>query len=304
MALTSPRFAGNARLQAASNNSPAMHKNEAEHDAVRILQKALVDLGFPLPLSTRRDGTLDGIYGDEVFIAVQKFQIKFGLLGKNGQPDGIVGKQTMSKLDDLFKGGAPVPLTDQQIMDNARTLSNAALSQAILALKSLETTLISPSSAVTQALLFLHQGTLDALQRWLKISRSDSDFVDNLRKARSLMEKNLATTATIVHQPSTGPDCKNGGFAWSNVGDPSQGVRCCDAFFLGPDAGSNKPIGPLCQMDVITHEFFHLVGLHEQSNTTRATITTAQALDCADNMAQLVAEITAGPHRDSCLTGK
>jgi hypothetical protein len=189
-------------------------------------------------------------------------------------------------------------------MDNARTLSKAALTLAISELKSLETALISPSSAVSQALLFLHQRTLDSLQRWLKISRSDGDFIDNLQKARALMEKNLATTATIVHQPSTGPDCKKGGFAWSNVGDPSQGVRCCDAFFLGPDAGGNKPIGSLCQMDVITHEFFHLIGLHEQSSTTRATITTAQALDCADNMAQLVAEITAGPHRDSCLTGK
>jgi hypothetical protein len=54
MALTSPRFARNARLQAASNNSPALHKNEADHDAVRILQKALVDLGFLLPGAEER----------------------------------------------------------------------------------------------------------------------------------------------------------------------------------------------------------------------------------------------------------
>jgi hypothetical protein len=58
---------------------------------------------------------------------------------------------------------------------------------------------------------------------------------------------------------------------------------------------------------VITHEFLHFVGVHHGGGPTdSATIrhnirTTSQALDSADNLAQLVAEITTpGGRTDAC----
>ena len=55
MPLTSPRFAGNARLQSAANNSPAMGFGE-RGDAVAIVQQAYLDLGYPMPISTFKTG--------------------------------------------------------------------------------------------------------------------------------------------------------------------------------------------------------------------------------------------------------
>ncbi|KAM3099726.1 peptidoglycan-binding protein [Phormidesmis sp. 146-12] len=94
--LRSPRFRNNARLQAAANNKPPMRPGE-RGQAVQILQQALIDLKFPMPISTRRRGTPDGIYGAETTATVRKFQQRYGL-----KPDGIVGKNTLSRLDRLF----------------------------------------------------------------------------------------------------------------------------------------------------------------------------------------------------------
>jgi hypothetical protein len=57
-----------------------------------------VSLNFCLPVSTKNGRQLpDGIYGPETFGAVKAFQMQYNLLA-----DGIVGKQTLGKLNDLF----------------------------------------------------------------------------------------------------------------------------------------------------------------------------------------------------------
>ena len=99
MTLTSPRFAGNARLEQAAQNSPAMRWRESG-EAVRIIQQAFIDLGFPMPISTKRIGSPDGIFGAETYNTTKAFQTKFGL-----PVDGVVGRQTMAKLDGLLAGG-------------------------------------------------------------------------------------------------------------------------------------------------------------------------------------------------------
>jgi hypothetical protein len=82
-------------------------------------------------------------------------------------------------------------------------------------------------------------------------------------------------------------------------GHPDRGVDCGEPFFTKD--------GPNCRRDVITHEFFHFCGVHHgggplQGATIRMNIkTTAQAFDSADNLAQLVAEITTvGNKTDAC----
>src|SRR5262245_52465972 len=103
MALKSPRFAGNARLQAAANNSPTIKWGE-QGEAVKILQQAYLDLGFAMPISTKKTGSPDGIFGNETFSVTKAFQSKHTL-----SPDGIVGKDTMAKLDELFAAAPPPP---------------------------------------------------------------------------------------------------------------------------------------------------------------------------------------------------
>ncbi|MCE9532998.1 MAG: peptidoglycan-binding protein [Planctomycetes bacterium] len=96
MAFTSPRFASNARLQQAAENNPALKAGETS-EAVRILQMALVDLGFPMPISTHNGSKLpDGIFGAETTKTVQAFQRANGLV-----VDGIAGRNTLAKLEIL-----------------------------------------------------------------------------------------------------------------------------------------------------------------------------------------------------------
>jgi peptidoglycan hydrolase-like protein with peptidoglycan-binding domain len=97
MALRSGRFAKNARLVQVSNNNPSMRQGE-KGEAVAIVQQSLVDLGFAMPITTNDGRSLaDGIFGQETFRVVKLFQTKNGLAA-----DGIVGRNTIAKLDDLI----------------------------------------------------------------------------------------------------------------------------------------------------------------------------------------------------------
>ena len=95
--LQSPRFAGDARLERVYHNAPPMRQGEI-HEAVKKIQQALIDDGFSMPISTRKLGEPDGIFGPETFETVQAFQTKYGLL-ERGKADGVVGTHTMGKLD-------------------------------------------------------------------------------------------------------------------------------------------------------------------------------------------------------------
>lgn len=101
MPLMSPRFASNARLQAAANNAPTIKFGEKDMEAVRAIQQAYLDLGFAMPVSTRKAGSPDGIFGAETQKVTRAFQTKNSL-----SPDGIVGRDTLAKLDQAFP--APV----------------------------------------------------------------------------------------------------------------------------------------------------------------------------------------------------
>lgn len=93
--LKSKRLKDDARLQRAFDNSPAMRKNE-ESEGVKTLQRALRDLGYPMPISFDK-GDADGIFGDETFATVQQFQIDHSI-----DHDGAVGRETLRTLDEMF----------------------------------------------------------------------------------------------------------------------------------------------------------------------------------------------------------
>ena len=102
MPLSSPRFAGNARLEKAASNKPAMGWGE-KGEPVRVIQQALIDLGHFMDISTKKFGSPDGIFGNETYERVKSFQRSKGLF-----PDGIVGQLTMKELDKALPGAGPV----------------------------------------------------------------------------------------------------------------------------------------------------------------------------------------------------
>ncbi|MGH4012941.1 MAG: peptidoglycan-binding protein [Pseudonocardiaceae bacterium] len=101
--LKSSRYSGDATLEAAYDNSPPLMAGGGRREAVAKLQQGLVDDGFAMPISFKSGGP-DGIFGKETKSTVKAFQAKHGLT-----EDGIVGRQTLGKLDELAGGEGPKP---------------------------------------------------------------------------------------------------------------------------------------------------------------------------------------------------
>src|SRR5687768_4927874 len=82
-------------LEAAAINQPPIEKG-CSGEGVQALQRALLDLGYNLPISTANGKKRpDGIFGNETDAAVRAFQADQKLA-----VDGDVGKDTMRALDE------------------------------------------------------------------------------------------------------------------------------------------------------------------------------------------------------------
>lgn len=107
------RFSSEPDLVKASSNSPPMRQG-ARGDGVRALQMALIDLGFPMPISTNNGQSLpDGIFGAETTKTVMAFQ-----RANNLDPDGVVGKHTMARLDALTAAQSDVVMQTDVLSGN------------------------------------------------------------------------------------------------------------------------------------------------------------------------------------------
>jgi peptidoglycan hydrolase-like protein with peptidoglycan-binding domain len=96
MPLTSPRFAGNDRLErCAAGDFDARLTLNTVGDFVALVQQALMDLGESLP-----QFGADGGYGQETTAAVLNYKTRHDLRSPDGSIDGIVGPLTMTKLDE------------------------------------------------------------------------------------------------------------------------------------------------------------------------------------------------------------
>jgi hypothetical protein len=103
--LNSPRFQGSVTIEQCLNGARTMPPNngalpETDADAVRRVQRALVDLGYLLSFDD-----VDGIYGNATAHAVSRFKFDRGI----SPSDGIVGPKTSQALDDEFPPGAMNP---------------------------------------------------------------------------------------------------------------------------------------------------------------------------------------------------
>jgi hypothetical protein len=105
MFLSYPPFAASTVLMAAANNRPPIGHG-ARGGAIRLIQGALLGLGFQLPRSTRRSSSPDGHFGKETAQAVIDYQ-KSRKLKKT---DAIIGRETMAALDrDMVASSKPMP---------------------------------------------------------------------------------------------------------------------------------------------------------------------------------------------------
>src|SRR5579872_4233822 len=98
MPLTSPRFRNERPFIAIEANQNALRRGSSGRH-VHLVQMALIDLGFAMPISTASaDYSPDGVYGAETENAVKAFQRTVRGLA----PDGVVGQSTLRELDRRF----------------------------------------------------------------------------------------------------------------------------------------------------------------------------------------------------------
>jgi hypothetical protein len=95
--LTSPRFRNERELMAIEANHAVMRRgSHGRH--VHLVQMALIDLGFGMPVSTSsNDYSPDGVYGIETENVVKAFQRSLPPAGLT--PDGVLGQLTLRELD-------------------------------------------------------------------------------------------------------------------------------------------------------------------------------------------------------------
>lgn len=98
MALTSPRFIASRRLRQAAVNNPPLRKG-ARGRSIHLVQQALIDLGYPMPRSTRGSYSPDGIFGDETLAKLKEFQARSSL-----EDDGVLGQNTLQALQRRLPG--------------------------------------------------------------------------------------------------------------------------------------------------------------------------------------------------------
>ncbi|GEM_PF-7125236 len=198
---------------------------------------------------------------------------------------------------------SPLPVTvtagnDRAIMETAWRCSRNRLSGAITKLENLISSISALGSGTNGSQPLQNEdGKVMALaMKWLKCPNfrmfptDNSNLQSILERAARIMRRNLALTQPgMFHVPA--------GFHASTYGSIDRGFDCGDRFF--------NHDGPNCRCDVVTHELFHLLNVGHGGQplngpTIRELVDTPEkALDSADNLAQLSAELM-GSKTDAC----
>jgi hypothetical protein len=98
--LTSPRFRNERELTAVEAGRATLQRGSTGRH-VHLVQMALIDLGFAMPISTQsQDYSPDGVFRVETETVVQAFQRSVSPPGL--KPDGVVGQLTLRELDKRF----------------------------------------------------------------------------------------------------------------------------------------------------------------------------------------------------------
>ena len=298
MALTSSLLSNDPRIQQAyrDRNRP-MAFGEAQSQSVARVQLGLTQVGYPMPKSVSAAGA-DGIFGDETLATVRQFQADNGL-----RVDGMIGEHTLDALDAALNRlpsppPAPPPPDHDAVIQTALRRSRAAVHMALARLMALQGTiegvdkLNGPekvAAIVAMARAFPREIAVVSKRLFVSQDALTGEFRDALDKAISLIRLNQAASSNIKDDGVTGRcDPKNFSppgtpFGATNADQVDPRVSVCQPFFDTSLAFTAQDL----RRDVITHEFFHLVGLEDVTGVD----TTEKALRNANTLAQIVAWI-------------
>ncbi len=271
MALRSAILSGNVRLEAVTNGSPSVKRRPPDDDvdAVKRIQKALVALGFPLPLSFPGgpNAEPDGKFGNETFNAVQKFQ-KSAFPNSFSEWDGRVGKKTLEEMDRRLPAAAPVAAsTMSALAEKDKTTSLQWAKAAIGSLATVRAFLMGGGSATPG--LFQPQPVrigLEALETHFRFSTVIGpkvpviDFIsDQYGKAVNI----LIGSSQFFIDDTTTQESKNGIPAHVPFG---KGKVNFTPAFREFSAATNTGFGPNCRAAMVLHEPIHITD-HPHSST-------------------------------------
>jgi hypothetical protein len=283
MPLQSPQFAGDDRLNKALVDDASHVTPGSFGTHVLKIQLALETLEqIEIPFDEKDNLT----YGPATADAVLHYKrirriINFAI---QQDADNIVGKRTIKSLDDDLLAGGVTRGTQLSVAHRRSRDSLTAVRDRLAGLQAeinIADQLPEPARTFEAGIISVsHARDLQVLSRRLVVSAEplDPGLRSALQSTIGLMNQNLAQPVTVVDQGISGRCALVPGgvpFAATLANDPDPRVSVCDPFFTVSDD---------LRRDVITHEYFHLIGLedHSVSNVN-------EALTNANTIAQIVA---------------
>ena len=282
MALQSALFQGDDQLNAALVNDAAHVAPGSVGTHVLKVQLALETLEqITIPDAEKDSFT----YGPATADAVLHYKrirriINFSI---QQQADNIVGKRTIRSMDDELVAGG---ITRATRLSSAHRRSRSSLRAVQARLTGLfgEIDIAAqhpePERTFEAGIVSVsHHRDLQVLSRRLVVNSDplDAGLRNALQATIDLIGRNLTQPVTVVDEGASGRCAlfADAPFAAAERTDPDPRISLCDPFFESAED---------LQRDVITHEYFHLVGLEDHGVTN-----VNEALTNANTLAQIVA---------------
>jgi hypothetical protein len=200
------------------------------------------------------------------------------------QADNIVGKRTIKSMDDELLVGGTTRGTQLSVAHRRSRASLSAVRDRLIGLRAeidVATALPEPLRTFEAGIISVsHARDLQVLARRLVLSTDplDAGLRSGISSTIDLITQNLAQRVTVVDQGTSGRCAAFGAdipFAATQASDPDPKTSLCEPFFAASED---------LQRDVVTHEYFHLVGLGDNSVSN-----VSEALTNANTIAQIVA---------------
>jgi peptidoglycan hydrolase-like protein with peptidoglycan-binding domain len=257
-------WADNARIQSAANNKPPMRLHEKDHEAVTLLQQALLDSGFDV-----EDGA-DGKFGSHTAAAIIEAEKHFGFKADAG----VAGREVLGALDLSLRGWDP-PAGAHWGGPIAKTIVPTAqrkIGKAIAALNDIHTMLsfgkfdFVTADGVTMTALKTHfklvppGGTKLAIEEFIALATIDP-LIKNFRG----IQRTLANANMIRHTICIGgtPPAESDGLstaAEAPLGGPiSFGPPYSDFKFGDVDVTNIDKTGQNSLAAMLMHEATHVI---------------------------------------------
>lgn len=281
MPLNSAQFAGDAALEACLVDDAAHVTPGAVGTHVLKIQLALETLEqIQLP-SDEKDNfkygpaTADAVLHYKAIRRIINFDIET-------DADNIVGKRTIRSMDDELVAGGVTRATQLSVAHRSSRETVRAVLERLQGLRGeidAAAALAEPDRTFEAGIVSTsHARDLQVLARRLVVSADplDAQLRQGLSSVIDLLTQNLAQPVTVVDEGAAGRCAIDPtSFAFTQASDPDPKTSVCDPFFTASE---------FLRRDVITHEYFHLVGLLDISVTNLT-----EALRNANTIAQIVA---------------